>query len=140
MSIDLTGELLATDTASTSLETAVTDPCGPPRADRTEDESRAIDGRLDRRFGPSIELEVDVFAALGSETRYRILLLLEAAEGDVSVSDLEAQLAVGQSSVSRALSTLRTNGLVSRRTDGRWRYYELTPLARRLLRAMAEPR
>lgn len=80
-----------------------------------------------------VDEEVEVFATLGSETRYRILLLLDAADGPVCVCELEPHLEVGQSSISQSLSKLRKADLVSRTKEGRWRYYEPTPKAERLL-------
>ena len=105
----------------------------PSRDGRAGEESAVPADRIDGCPDRSVEREADVFAALGSETRYRLLLLLSVADGEVPVRALESRLAVGQSSVSQALTRLRKAKLVTRRTDGRWRYYQLTPLAERLL-------
>ena len=79
-----------------------------------------------------IHEEIEVFSTLGSETRYRILLILHEADDPVCVCELEPHLEVGQSSISQSLSRLRKAGLVTRTKEGRWRYYEPTPLAEHL--------
>lgn len=85
-----------------------------------------------------IQREVGVFSTLGSETRFRILRILVAADDAVCGCELEPHLDVGQSTVSQSLSRLRREGLVSREKDGRWRYYEATPLAERLVAVVEE--
>ena len=91
------------------------------------------DEQIDALSNRSIDEEIEIFSTLGSETRYRILLILDAADQPVCVCELEPYLDVGQSSISQSLSRLRKDGLVSRTKDGRWRYYEPTPLAERLI-------
>ena len=86
----------------------------------------------------SVDEEVEIFSTLGSETRYRILLILDTAENPVCVCELEPYLEVGQSSISQSLSRLRKDGLVSRTKEGRWRYYEPTPLAERLIQTVRD--
>ncbi|WP_101295468.1 ArsR/SmtB family transcription factor [Halegenticoccus soli] len=88
------------------------------------------------------ELAADVrlLAAAGSETRYEALRLIADADGEVCACELEPALAVSQGAVSQALSRLRAAGLVTRRKDGRWRYYGVTPEAERLLSALDEIR
>lgn len=77
--------------------------------------------------------DVGVLAAVGNETRYETLRLVAAAEDGVCVCELEPALGVSQGAVSQALSRLSAAGLVSRRKDGRWRYYSATPAATELL-------
>lgn len=81
------------------------------------------------------ELAADLrtLTALGSDTRYEALRLVAAAEEGLCVCQLEPSLGVSQGAVSQALSRLYAAGLVSRRKEGRWRYYAATPRARRLL-------
>lgn len=81
----------------------------------------------------SVAVQTDVFSALANETRYRILLLLTAAEQRVCGCELEPHLDVGQSSISQSLSKLRAAGLVTRTKEGRWRYYEATERGERLV-------
>lgn len=80
--------------------------------------------------------DVQVLSALGNDTRYEALRRIDGAEGDVCVCELEPALGVSQSAVSQALSRLYAAGLVSRRKEGRWRYYAATPQAERLLDAL----
>ena len=84
--------------------------------------------------------DVRVLSALGNDTRYEALRLIADAEGDVCVCELEPALGVSQSAVSQALSRLSAAGLVSRRKDGRWRYYAPTPRATALLNTLDETR
>lgn len=81
----------------------------------------------------AIHEEIEIFSTIGSETRYRILLILHEADDPVCVCELEPHLEVGQSSISQSLSRLRKAGLVTRTKEGRWRYYEPTPLAEHLI-------
>lgn len=70
-----------------------------------------------------------VFAVLGDETRYRLARLLATADGELCVCELEPLVDVSESAVSHALSDLVDAGLVTRRKDGNWRYYDATTLA-----------
>lgn len=96
------------------------------------------DEQLDDVLSRPLETETEVFAALSNETRYRILLLVNVADGGVCGCELEPHLDVKQSSISQSLSRLRKAGLLSRRKEGRWRYYNTTPLAEELLAVMAD--
>lgn len=80
--------------------------------------------------------DVQVLTALGNETRYEALRLIATADEGRCVCEVEPALGVSQGAVSQALSRLFAAGLVSRRKEGRWRYYEATPRARRLLSAL----
>ena len=91
----------------------------------------------DRLEDESVADAVDVFSALGSETRYRVLVFLDSVDQEVCVCEIEAYLDVSQSTISQALSQLRGAGLVQRRKDGRWRYYTTTALGEHVLRATA---
>lgn len=95
--------------------------------------SRVLSSRLETK---SVDEVVEIFSALGSETRYRVFVLLGTVDEEVCVCDIEAHLEVGQSAISQALTHLRKAGLVTRRKDGRWRYYTTTPLADGLLEAV----
>ncbi len=66
---------------------------------------------------------VEMFKALGDETRLRILNLL--TEREVCVCDMVDILQLGQSKVSRHLAVLRHAGLVDGRRDGMWVFYRL---------------
>ncbi len=90
--------------------------------------------------GAAVAEDVRVLAALGNDTRYEALRSIAESDEEVCVCDLEPTLGVGQSAVSQALSRLYAAGLVSRRKDGRWRYYAATPRAMALLRTLDETR
>ena len=62
--------------------------------------------------------------ALSHESRFLILCLL--AEGEKSVSEIEALMNMTQAAVSQQLARLRRDGIVSARRDGRNIYYTLT--------------
>jgi ArsR family transcriptional regulator len=83
-----------------------------------------------------VEAEASVFAALGSETRLRLVRLLVASEDDLCVCELTLLVDVSDSAVSHALSDLADAGLVERRSEGRWHYYDATPRAEALLGAI----
>jgi len=84
--------------------------------------------------------DVGVLSTLASDTRYEVLRLVAGASDDVCVCELEPALDVSQSAVSQALSRLYGDGLVSRRKEGRWRYYSTTPRAEALLDTIDEIR
>ena len=84
--------------------------------------------------------DVAVIQALASETRYTILQIITHADQEICVCDIEAALDVSQGAVSQALSALTNAGLVSRRKDGRWRYYRPTEKARAILTVLADTR
>jgi ArsR family transcriptional regulator len=84
----------------------------------------------------AVESDVAVLSALGNDTRYEVLRLLAAADGDVCACELEPSLPVSQSAVSQALSRLYDAGLVDRRKSGRWRFYAPTDAAEVLLSSL----
>ena len=67
--------------------------------------------------------KAELFKALGHPTRIRILELLR--EGERTVSDLQAELAIEASSVSQQLAQLRSRQLVSGRKVGTSVYYSV---------------
>jgi DNA-binding transcriptional ArsR family regulator len=64
-----------------------------------------------------------VFQAIASPTRRALLDALST--GESNVSELVAQLSITQSAVSQQLGILKSAGLVSERSDGRFRRYRL---------------
>ncbi len=88
----------------------------------------------------ALATDVETLAALGNDTRYEALRLIAASEDGVCVCELEPTLGVSQGAVSQALSRLYTAGLVSRRKEGRWRYYSATSRAEKLLHALDDTR
>jgi len=73
---------------------------------------------------------------LGNETRYTIVRLLAAADQELCVCEITPVVDVSESAISHALSDLYEVGLVTRRKDGTWRYYEATDRARAVLDAL----
>lgn len=68
---------------------------------------------------------VELFRALGDETRLRILNLL--SEREVCVCEIVEILHLGQSKVSRHLAALKHAKLVDCRREGMWVIYSLAP-------------
>lgn len=87
-----------------------------------------------------LAVDMETLAALGNETRYEALRLVADAEGGTCGCELEPTLGVSQGAVSQALSRLYDVGLLTRRKEGRWRYYSATPRAERLLDVLDETR
>lgn len=88
----------------------------------------------------ALSADVQTLSALGNDTRYEALRRIAGADGEVCVCELQPALGVSQSAVSQALSRLYTAGLVTRRKEGRWRYYGATDRAERLLAVLDETR
>lgn len=66
----------------------------------------------------------DMFAALGSEPRLRIMRLLLAAHPDgMVVGDIQSELGIPNSTLSHHLEKLRMEGLVNCRKDKQWLWY-----------------
>jgi len=84
--------------------------------------------------------DLQVLTAMGNDTRYELLRRISNADDDVCVCDLEAAVGVSQSAVSQALSRLYTAGLVTRRKEGSWRYYEPTETTAALLETLDDLR
>jgi DNA-binding transcriptional ArsR family regulator len=108
-----------------------------------EEVGECCDADVDRRLEELQTLADDafandtarpVFAVLGNETRYRLVRALTAATEELCVCELEPLVDVSESAVSHALSDLVDAGLVTRRKEGNWRYYDATDLAGDLFR------
>lgn len=84
------------------------------------------------------DLDADVRAlrTLGNETRYAIVHLLATADRELCVCEITPVVDVSDSAVSHALSDLADAGLVTRRKEGTWRYYEATERALALVEAL----
>jgi len=80
--------------------------------------------------------DVAALKALGNDTRYAIVRLLRAAGRELCVCEITPVVDVSDSAISHALSSLHDAGLVTRRKDGTWRYYETTERAEALLDAL----
>jgi transcriptional regulator, ArsR family len=106
---------------------------------RSEDVQRRLeelDG-LETRLADGVAAELDVLAALSSETRYRLVRALVVAREELCVCELRAVVDVSESGLSHALSTLVEAGLVTDRKDGRWKKYRATNRAVALVTLLA---
>ncbi|MDH5019127.1 ArsR/SmtB family transcription factor [Halobacterium rubrum] len=96
---------------------------------RDEDVDRRLDelSALETAIGPErVDAELDVLSAVASETRYTLVRVLVAADGELCVCELDALVDVSESGLSHALSRLADAGLVDARKDGRWKKYRAT--------------
>lgn len=126
--------------ATERLERLLEDEIGECCAGDIEDRLAELDDLEASAPLSNAAADVEVFAALGSETRYRLARLLVAAGDELCVCELQPLVSVGSSAVSHALSDLADAGLVERRQDGKWRYYRATDRAERLLGAVDDTR
>lgn len=93
---------------------------------------------LSARAGEGAGDAVATFAALADDTRYRLTRALVLAGEPLCVCELHPLLDVSESAVSHALSELADAGLVEAHREGRWRHYEATARAERLVADAAE--
>jgi DNA-binding transcriptional ArsR family regulator len=85
-----------------------------------------------------VDEHVAQLSALANDTRYKLVRSLVAAEGELCVCELHPLVDVSESAVSHAMSSLVDAGLVTRRKEGKWRKYESTDLAERLIVALED--
>jgi DNA-binding transcriptional ArsR family regulator len=113
----------------------------------TDEIGECCDGDVDQRLDELRTLDraaatgtasrdVRALSALGSDTRYRIVRLLVTAGDDLCVCELAPLFDVSESAISHALSELTDTGLITRRKEGKWRYYRSTERAEGLLAAL----
>ena len=78
----------------------------------------------------------DMFSAMGTEPRLRIMRLLLSAHPDgMIVSDIGSELAIPASTLSHHLGKLRAAGIVDSERKGLWAYYYVIPDALKELSA-----
>ena len=66
----------------------------------------------------------DMFSAMGTEPRLRIMQLLLSAHPDgLVVGDIQSELGIPSSTLSHHLEKLRMEGLVTVRKDKQWLWY-----------------
>ena len=78
-------------------------------------------------FPEGLPEKAKIFKALGDEVRLRVLHLVR--DDEVCVCDLMELLGMAQGTLSHHLAVLHQAGLVTARKQGRWNYYQATPLA-----------
>lgn len=106
------------------------DDCRPEDVDERLEKLDALEAVLS---ADRIGADLDVLTALANETRYKIVRLLVAADGELCVCELNAMVDASESAISHALSDLTDAGVVRRRKDGRWRKYRASNVAVSLL-------
>lgn len=74
-----------------------------------------------------LEMQADLYKALGDKTRLRILALLRTEE--LCVCELVEILQMTQPAVSQHLRKLKTAKLVKERREGQWVFYSLDATA-----------
>jgi DNA-binding transcriptional ArsR family regulator len=89
---------------------------------------------------PDPEQDLTALQTLGNDTRYSIARLLTAADRELCVCEITPLVDISDSAISHALSDLHDAGLVTRRKDGTWRYYDATDRAQALITALDETR
>ncbi|MFD1562747.1 ArsR/SmtB family transcription factor [Haloarchaeobius amylolyticus] len=102
------------------------DDCRPEDVEKRIDELDTLEAVLSTE---RIESDLNVLSALANETRYKLVRLLVAADGELCVCELNAMVETSESAISHALSELTDAGLVTRRKDGRWRKYRASNAA-----------
>jgi DNA-binding transcriptional ArsR family regulator len=101
-----------------------------------------VDARIDTLdqyasdLPPDRDADLNALKTLGNETRYTIVRLLTAADEELCVCEITPVVDVSESAISHALSDLYDAGLVTRRKDGTWHYYEATDRATAVLDAL----
>ncbi|WP_411817590.1 ArsR/SmtB family transcription factor [Hyphococcus sp. DH-69] len=91
----------------------------------------------------ALDVALNIFRAIGEETRLRIMVLL--SRGELTVSEITSILGQSQPRVSRHLKILADAGLVERHREGAWMFYRASadnndagdePTRRAVLRAV----
>ena len=117
--------------ASERLERYLTDVEGcTPGA--IEDRLAELD-ELETRADEGAASAVETLDALADDTRFRLVRALVLADEPLCVCEIHPLLEVSESAVSHALSELAEAGLVAGHSEGRWRHYEATDRAERLV-------
>jgi len=120
---------------SSRLERLIADRNGDCCVDDLDARVATLEGHVGA-IPPDAAADRAALGALGGETRYTIVRVLAAAERELCVCEITPVLDVSESAVSHALSDLSEAGLVGRRKEGTWRYYEATERATALLDAL----
>ena len=72
-----------------------------------------------------MEKFVEIFKAVGDETRLRILNLLIKSEKPICACEIVDSLEKTQYNVSKHIKLLKNVGLIKESKEGRWKYYSL---------------
>lgn len=118
------------------LERLITDEAGACCRSDVEERLAELDALGTAAGTDVVAADTRALSVIGNDTRYTIVRLLHAAEGELCVCEFEPLLDVSESAISHALSDLTDAGLVTRRKEGKWRYYEATERADALVSAL----
>ena len=82
-----------------------------------------------------LNLLAEQFKALGDPTRLQLMMAVAAGENqEACVCDLTPDTGLAQSTVSHHLKLLVEAGILERSQRGKWAFYSLTVIAKKLLR------
>ena len=97
-----------------------------------------MDATLLRRFSANAEQAVTLLKAVANDSRLLVLCHL-VVEGELSVSQLQERVGLGQSALSQHLAKLRDESLVATRKEAQTVFYHVCdPKAARLLNVLHE--
>ena len=97
-----------------------------------------LDAALLSRFSANAEQAVALLKAVANDSRLLVLCHL-AVEGELSVSQLQERVGLGQSALSQHLAKLRDESLVATRKEAQTVFYRVCdPKADRLLNVLHE--
>ena len=97
-----------------------------------------LDATLLSRFSANAEQAVALLKAVANDSRLLVLCHL-AVEGELSVSQLQERVGLGQSALSQHLAKLRDESLVATRKEAQTVFYRVCdPKAARLLNVLHE--
>lgn len=83
----------------------------------------------------ALSLLADQYKALGDETRLGLMMAVAASDkSEACVCDLTPVTGLAQSTVSHHLKLLVDSGLLVRTQRGKWAFYSLTSVAKKLLK------
>ena len=87
------------------------------------------------RSPKSVDQLAEQYKALGDSTRLRLMMSVAAGENsEACVCDLTPDTGLAQSTVSHHLKLLVDAGLLERSQRGKWAFYSLTDVAKKLLK------
>lgn len=120
---------------SDRLERLITEQQGECRTADIDDRIHTLE-QYASALPSEYDADLSALRVLGNDTRHTIVRLLGVAGRELCVCEITPVVDVSDSAVSHALSDLYDAGLVTRRKEGTWRYYEPTERAEALLDAL----
>lgn len=120
-------------TATQRLHRYLEDELGECRPEDVDERVAELDALETALTESRLDADLERLSALANETRYKLVRLLVAADGELCVCELNAMVDASESAISHALAELTDVGLLTRRKDGRWRKYRATNAATSLV-------